>query len=125
MPMSASSARTCETIAIGSELLVGGRADSNSLFITEALAAVGVEVRFKSICGDDEGEIGHVLNIARQRAGVVIMTGGLGPAVDDCTGRPLQRRPGPALLVARSVRGDEGSIGSVGEGAESVSCDKR
>lgn len=87
MPMSASSARTClaETIAIGSELLVGGRADSNSLFITEALAAVGVEVRFKSIVGDDEGEIGHVLNIARQRAGVVIMTGGLGPTVDDCT----------------------------------------
>lgn len=87
MPKSASSARAClaETIAIGSELLVGGRADSNSLFIVEALAMIGVEVRFKSIVGDDEGEIGQVLNIARQRAGVVIMTGGLGPTVDDCT----------------------------------------
>ena len=74
-----------ETIAIGSELLVGGRADSNSLFIAEALAAIGVEVRFKSIVGDDEGDIGHALTIARQRAGIVIMTGGLGPTVDDCT----------------------------------------
>ena len=87
MSNSASSARSClaETIAIGSELLVGGRADSNSLFIAEVLATIGVEVRFKSIVGDDEGEIGQVLNIARQRAGVVIMTGGLGPTVDDCT----------------------------------------
>jgi nicotinamide-nucleotide amidase len=74
-----------ETIAIGSELLVGGRADSNSLFIAEALASIGVELRFKSIVGDDEADIGHALTIARQRAGIVIMTGGLGPTVDDCT----------------------------------------
>ncbi|MBS0150482.1 MAG: competence/damage-inducible protein A [Nitrospira sp.] len=87
MPKSASSARMClaETIAIGSELLIGGRTDSNSVFIAEALATIGVEVRFKSIVGDDEVGIGDVLNIARQRAGVVIMTGGLGPTVDDRT----------------------------------------
>ncbi len=78
-------ARIAETIAIGSELLVGGRTDSNSVFIAESLATIGVEVRFKSIVGDNEIDIGHVLNIARQRAGIVIMTGGLGPTVDDCT----------------------------------------
>lgn len=87
MPKFASSDRTCiaETIAIGSELLVGGRTDSNSVFIAEVLATIGVEVRFKSIVGDDTGGIGDVLTIARQRAGIVIMTGGLGPTVDDCT----------------------------------------
>ena len=87
MPRVTSSDRTClaETIAIGSELLVGGRSDSNSLFIADQLATIGIEVRFKSIVGDDEADIGHALKIARQRAGIVIMTGGLGPTVDDCT----------------------------------------
>lgn len=77
--------QTAETIAVGSELLVGGRADSNSLFITDALGAIGVEVRFKSIVGDDRSDIAHVVRTACGRARIVIMTGGLGPTVDDCT----------------------------------------
>lgn len=76
---------TAETIAIGSELLVGGRSDSNSLFIADALASIGIEVRFKTIVGDDESDITDVLTTACRRAGTVIMTGGLGPTVDDCT----------------------------------------
>ena len=74
-----------ETIAIGSELLVGGRSDSNSLFIADTLASIGIKVRFKSIVGDDKSDIAHVLKTAGRRAGIVIMTGGLGPTVDDCT----------------------------------------
>jgi nicotinamide-nucleotide amidase len=74
-----------ETIAIGSELLVGGRSDSNSLFIAEALGAIGVDVRFKSIVGDDQSDIATVLKTTCSRAGIVILTGGLGPTVDDCT----------------------------------------
>lgn len=89
-----------ETVAIGSELLVGGRSDSNSIFIAEALGRLGIEVRFKSIVGDDEADMVQVLKTAVGRAGVVIMTGGLGPTVDDCTreavatatGRRLARR---------------------------------
>ncbi len=82
---SAARASCAETIAIGSELLVGGRSDSNSLFITDALAAIGIEVRFKTIVGDDESDIADVLTTACRRAGIVIMTGGLGPTVDDRT----------------------------------------
>lgn len=74
-----------ETIAIGSELLVGGRTDTNSLFITEALGAIGIEVRFKSIVGDDQSDIAQVVKTACKRARIVILTGGLGPTVDDCT----------------------------------------
>ena len=74
-----------ETIAIGSELLLGGRSDSNSLFIADALAAIGIEVRLKTIVGDDQSDIAGVLTAACHRAGIVIMTGGLGPTVDDCT----------------------------------------
>ncbi|HEU5407610.1 MAG TPA: competence/damage-inducible protein A, partial [Nitrospira sp.] len=76
---------TAETIAIGSELLMGGRFDSNSLFLADALAAIGIEVKFKTIVGDDQSDIAGVLATACRRAGIVIMTGGLGPTVDDCT----------------------------------------
>jgi nicotinamide-nucleotide amidase len=76
---------SAETIAIGSELLVGGRSDSNSLFIADALASIGIEVRFKTIVGDNQSDITDVLTTACRRAGIVIMTGGLGPTVDDCT----------------------------------------
>lgn len=89
-----------ETIAIGSELLVGGRTDSNSLYLTEALGRLGLEVRFKSVVGDDQSDIVTALKNAVSRAQFVIMTGGLGPTVDDrtrqaianATGRRLSRR---------------------------------
>ncbi|MBM4127532.1 MAG: competence/damage-inducible protein A [Nitrospira sp.] len=89
-----------ETIAIGSELLVGGRSDSNSLFIADRLGGNGIEVRFKSIVGDHRADIMTAIHTASRRAGVIVMTGGLGPTIDDCTreavaevtGRRLARR---------------------------------
>lgn len=82
---SAARANIAETIAIGSELLIGGRSDSNSLFLADALAAIGIEVRFKTIVGDDQSDIAEALMTACGRVGIVMMTGGLGPTVDDCT----------------------------------------
>jgi nicotinamide-nucleotide amidase len=89
-----------ETIAIGSELLVGGRSDSNSLFIADRLGGNGMEVRFKTIVGDHRSDIVSAIQTAARRARVIVMTGGLGPTVDDCTreavaevtGRRLARR---------------------------------
>ena len=89
---------SAETIAIGSELLVGGRSDSNSLFITDTLAAIGIEVRFKTIVGDDKADIAAVLKTACRRAEIVIMTGGLGPTVDDCTREAVAALTGCQLL---------------------------
>ena len=89
-----------EIIAIGSELLLGGRLDTNSLFLVERLASLGIEVRFKSVVGDEKQDIASALRTASRRADVVLLTGGLGPTVDDCTrqavaqviGRPLRQR---------------------------------
>jgi competence/damage-inducible protein CinA-like protein len=86
-----------ETIAVGSELLVGGRSDSNSLFITEELGKLGIEVRFKSVVGDDQADIVKVLKTAVGRAQVVVTTGGLGPTVDDCTREALAKAAGRRL----------------------------
>lgn len=92
-----------ETIAIGSELLVGGRSDSNSIFIAEALGRLGIEVRFKSIVGDDEADMVQALKTAVSRAGVVIMTGGLGPTVDDCTREAVAKATGRRLARRKAA----------------------
>lgn len=99
MPRRSRSARAfvAETIAIGSELLIGGRSDSNSLHITEALGKLGIEVRFKSIVGDDQSDIENVLKNAVKRAQVIVMTGGLGPTVDDRTREAVARAAGRRL----------------------------
>ncbi|MEW6544815.1 MAG: competence/damage-inducible protein A [Nitrospirota bacterium] len=86
-----------EIIAVGSELLLGGRLDTNSLFLTEGLASVGVEVRFKSVVGDEEADIVRAIRAAVSRAGVVLLTGGLGPTGDDCTREAVARATGRSL----------------------------
>jgi len=96
-PPAARTPLIAETIAVGSELLVGGRSDSNSLFITEELGKLGIEVRFKSVVGDDQADIARVLKTAVGRAQVVVTTGGLGPTVDDCTRAALAKAAGRRL----------------------------
>jgi len=74
-----------EIIAIGSELLIGGRLDTNSLFLSARLGSLGIDVRCKSVVGDDEEDIADTLRVAATRADVIIVTGGLGPTSDDRT----------------------------------------
>ncbi|MFO0776291.1 MAG: competence/damage-inducible protein A [Nitrospira sp.] len=111
---------SAETIAVGSELLVGGRSDSNSLFITECLAGIGIEVRFKTIVGDQESDIAAVLNTACRRAGLVIMTGGLGPTGDDCTREAVATLTGRRLV--RRKEAFEGMKGRLAQWGRIPNC---
>ena len=77
--------RTAEIIAVGSELLGTTRLDTNSLYITERLSGIGIEVRSKSVVGDDRDLIAQLCRQALDRVDVVILTGGLGPTDDDLT----------------------------------------
>ena len=105
--------RYAEIIAVGSELLVGGRLDTNSLFLTERLGALGIQVRWKSIVGDDEHDIADALRASRRRADVILVTGGLGPTRDDLTreavaraaARPLQRQPDAVDAIVGRLKG--------------------
>ncbi len=100
-----------ELIAIGSELLLGGRLDTNSLFLSDKLAELGVEARFKTQVGDDHRDIVAAIRTACRRAAVVVLTGGLGPTEDDCTreavaealGRPLRRHADALDAVRRRL----------------------
>lgn len=86
-----------EIIAIGSELLIGGRSDSNSLFLADELGKLGIAVRFKSVVGDTKRDIVTAVRTAVTRAQVIIMTGGLGPTVDDCTREAVAHATGHRL----------------------------
>ena len=74
-----------EIIAIGSELLTPFRQDTNSLYLTEKLNQLGVEVIFKTIVGDSRERLTGAASLAVSRAEVVIFMGGLGPTEDDLT----------------------------------------
>jgi nicotinamide-nucleotide amidase len=72
-------------IAVGSELLTPSKIDTNSLFITEQLNLLGIEVRAKAVVGDDRAELEHVLRLWLARSDLVVLSGGLGPTDDDLT----------------------------------------
>jgi nicotinamide-nucleotide amidase len=74
-----------EIIAVGSELLTPDRLDTNSLFITERLNEIGIEVQAKSVVGDEPNRLRAVFVHALERADLVLLTGGLGPTDDDLT----------------------------------------
>src|SRR5882672_4861026 len=94
---------TAEIIAIGSELLAPDRTDTNSLWLTEKLNSVGIEVKLKTIVGDDDARLEEAIKDAVRRSKVVITTGGLGPTEDDITRKVAARALGRRLLLDEKV----------------------
>jgi nicotinamide-nucleotide amidase len=97
---------TCEIVAVGTELLLGQIVDTNSSWIGEQLAVVGIDSFFQTKVGDNWGRIRSAIELALARADAVVVCGGLGPTQDDITrdviadvmGVPLER---DEALVAR------------------------
>jgi len=77
--------RTAEIIAVGTELLTPFRLDTNSLYLTEQLNSLGIDVRSKTVVGDEPADLADRLRQALARADLVVTTGGLGPTSDDLT----------------------------------------
>jgi nicotinamide-nucleotide amidase len=91
-----------EIIAVGSELLTPDRLDTNSLFLTEELNKLGIEVIRKSIVGDNRDDLRAAFEEALKRVEVVIACGGLGPTEDDLT-----RETVADLLGRKLIRHEE------------------
>src|SRR5215471_17136946 len=94
---------TAEIIAIGTELLAPDRTDTNSLWLTEKLNSIGIEVRMKTVVGDDDARLEEAIRDAVRRSRVVITTGGLGPTEDDITRKVAARALGRRLLLDENV----------------------
>ncbi|HMD38802.1 MAG TPA: competence/damage-inducible protein A [Candidatus Acidoferrum sp.] len=87
-----------EIIAVGSELLTPDRLDTNSLFLTEELNKLGIEVVRKTVVGDNRDLLSEAFRDALNRVPLVISSGGLGPTEDDLT------RETVADLLGRRLR---------------------
>ena len=90
-------------VAVGSEMLTPFRVDTNSLFITERLNAIGYDVRLKAVVGDDVGELARLLDDALAWADLIVVTGGLGPTEDDITRDAVARVLGVPLDVDERI----------------------
>ena len=99
-----------EIIAIGSELLTPFRQDTNSLYLTDKLNQLGVEVTFKTVVGDSLDHLAGIASLALTRSDVIIFMGGLGPTEDDLTREAVARalrlelRRDPAVVAAIEKR---------------------
>lgn len=72
-------------ILVGTELLNGGTLDTNSLYIAEELNKYGMEIEFKITVRDFKEEIYRAIDYCKRYVNLIIMSGGLGPTLDDIT----------------------------------------
>lgn len=97
-----------EIIAIGDEIVTGQTLDTNSQWLSQRLAELGVRVLFHTTVGDELEPMADVFRVAMGRADVVVATGGLGPTADDLT------RDALAAVAGRPLRLDEKALEHVG-----------
>jgi nicotinamide-nucleotide amidase len=88
-----------EIISVGTEILLGEITDTNASWIAARLPALGLDIYYKSVVGDNQDRIVETLERALQRSDVIIMTGGLGPTEDDLTREAIAAALGEETFV--------------------------
>ena len=92
--------KSCDTeiLSVGTELLLGHVTNTDARDLSELLSKIGVNVRYHTVVGDNPQRLAKCVRIARQRADVIITTGGLGPTCDDLTKQILAESFGLKLV---------------------------
>jgi nicotinamide-nucleotide amidase len=88
-----------EIVTTGTELLLGQIDDTNATYLARQLRDLGIDLYFRSTVGDNEARIAQAVELALGRADLVIVTGGLGPTVDDVTREAVARATGRPLVL--------------------------
>lgn len=78
-----------EIIAVGTEILLGDIVNTDAQVISRGLSALGIDVFYQTVVGDNPARLRQVVENARARADIIITTGGLGPTLDDLTKETL------------------------------------
>jgi nicotinamide-nucleotide amidase len=103
----------CEIVTIGDELCRGEIVDTNSAWLAVRLWELGLPVAWMTSCRDVAGDLAQALRTASERAGLVLVSGGLGPTEDDLTvdvvaslagGTPEPHAPSLEKMQARFAR---------------------
>jgi nicotinamide-nucleotide amidase len=106
-----------EIIAVGSEMLTPDKIDTNSLFLTEELNKLGIEIVRKTVVGDDRALLLEAFRDAVNRVPLTIASGGLGPTEDDLTRETVAELLGRKLLrndaIMRAIEARFRSFGRV------------
>ena len=92
-----------EIIAVGSEMLTPSRLDTNSLFLTRKLGELGIDVVRKVIVGDDLARLTEEVRRALAASEIVVMTGGLGPTLDDLSREAASGATGRGLAIDPAI----------------------
>ena len=88
-----------EILAVGTELLLGDILNTNAQFLAQELAALGIEVYYQTVVGDNPGRLEDTIFHAFSRADLIITTGGLGPTEDDLTKETAAKYFGENLVL--------------------------
>ena len=87
-----------EIIGVGSELLLGQIANTNAQFLSKQLASLGVNVYYHTVVGDNPKRLETAIEAAKERADLLVFTGGLGPTKDDLTKETVAKSLGRSLV---------------------------
>jgi nicotinamide-nucleotide amidase len=97
---------SAEIICVGTELLLGDILNSNARYLAQELASLGIPHYYQTVVGDNPERIKQVVNIACDRANLLIFTGGLGPTPDDLTHATLADCFGVSLVEHPEILAD-------------------
>lgn len=86
-------------ILVGTELLNGAMLDTNSIYMADELNKLSIEVVGKLACMDRVEDIVEAIAFARSRSDIVILSGGLGPTIDDLTKDAISKYLEKDLIV--------------------------
>ncbi len=93
-----------EIISVGTELLLGHITNTDARDVSEMLSRIGINVKYHTVVGDNPERLRACVEIAKERADIIITTGGLGPTCDDLTKMILAEAFGLKLLENRAER---------------------
>ncbi len=91
-------AHNAEIISVGTELLLGNILNTDAQFLSQELSALGINVYYQTVVGDNPQRLEKAVELAKSRADILITTGGLGPTCDDLTKQTLARAFGKELV---------------------------
>lgn len=98
--------RTAAVVVVGDELLAGAHPDLNSPVIARELARVGIDSCEFRVVGDDTAQIAHAVSELANEHGLILVSGGLGPTLDDVTRDGIAAAMGVELIESERARND-------------------
>ena len=92
---------TAEIIAVGTEILLGNIANTDAQMLSQGLSALGINVYYHTVVGDNPQRLRAAVELAKSRADILITTGGLGPTCDDLTKNVLAEASASSWCLTR------------------------